>query len=483
MEVFVIQARLMLAAFLVSITAFARPFKPLNAGQLELQFQQSVNFLLKNVSPNDGLRGSIIAAPSRSNPDYYFHWVRDASLVTDSLLDIYEDPRFNNSALKNQIRSILLDHLQFNAKIQVSSQSFKGLGEPKFLLNGLPFTGDWGRPQNDGPALRASMHTRVLALALNEKWPELNQLLPMLYGANIPADSLIKRDLEYVGHHWQESSFDLWEEIYGIHFYTLLAQRKSMALGYSVATAFKDAGAAQFYSSQARLISSALENFWSPSKGFIEATQFIQRGRGKSQLDSAVLLAVLHSEVQDAQFSVADPRVLATFLRLKDTFNSIYTINNNKDYGTAIGRYPEDTYDGYKTNSRGNPWVLATAGGAEFLYRLISNHIRNKRIQINDVNRDYYASLGGNPMLKSGQILGVMDRDYSLIIKGLFEEADSFFNRVLFHRNADGSLSEQINRENGFLQGAPNLTWSHASVITAKLRRDQALSFARSFLK
>lgn len=474
--------RVLFLTFLVAAT-FAKPVKRLNSTALDQQFQKSIYFLIKNVSPNDGLRGSVIAAPSRNRPEYYFHWVRDAALVVESLLNIYVDPRYNNTPLKAQIKTFLLDHLLFNSKIQISSQSFKGLGEPKFLVNGLPYTGDWGRPQNDGPALRASMHARILDVALRENWSELNQLATLLYSAKIPADSLMKRDLEYTGHHWRESNFDLWEEVFGMHFYTLLAQRKSMVLGSSVANAFKDGGAAQFYATQANQISTVLEGFWSSSKGFVEATRFIQRGRSKSQLDSAVLLAVLHSEIPETQFSVADPRILTTFLRLKDTFNSIYTINKNTSYGTAFGRYPEDTYDGYNTNSRGNPWVLTTAAGAEFLYRLIVSQIKNKRIVISELNKKYFSSVSGNLQLKSGQVLTPMDRDYSTIVKGLFEEADSYLSRVLYHRNADGSLSEQINRESGYMQGAPNLTWSHASIITAKLRRDEALTAARAFIK
>jgi glucoamylase len=31
-----------------------------------------------------------------------------------------------------------------------------GLAEPKFEVNLTPFTGAWGRPQRDGPALRAT---------------------------------------------------------------------------------------------------------------------------------------------------------------------------------------------------------------------------------------------------------------------------------------------------------------------------------------
>ncbi|MBL7555065.1 MAG: glycoside hydrolase family 15 protein [Bdellovibrionaceae bacterium] len=471
-----------LVLFTVSAVLAKPNFKPINSNELENQFQRSIYFLLKNTSPADGVKGSVIAAPSKSHPDYYYHWVRDAALVVDSLLNLYLDPRFKNQAVKTQIRAFLLDHVQFNSKIQISSQSFKGLGEPKFWVTGLPFTGPWGRPQNDGPALRASTHARILDVALREKWPEVNQLAPFLYAAKIPANSLIKRDTEFVAHHWREPNFDLWEEVYGMHFYTLLAQRKSLLFGASVANAFKDQGAAQFYTTQAKQIGSTLESFWSQGRGYIEATKFVQRGRNKSQLDSAVLLGALHSEIEDAHFSVADPRVLASFLRMKSAFASIYTINKNTAYGTAIGRYPEDTYDGYNTNSRGNPWVLSTAAGAEYLYRLMMNHLKKKQIQINDFNRNYYADLSGS-QLKTGQVLTPMDRSYSLVIKGLFEEADSYLTRVLFHRNADGSLSEQMNRENGYMQGAPNLTWSHASIITAKLRRDEALSVGRAFLK
>lgn len=457
-------------------------FKPLNSSELELQFQRSIVFLLKNTSPQDGARGSVIAAPSRSHPDYYFHWVRDAALVVESLMDVYTDPRFRNSALKKQIRAFFLDHLQFNSKIQVSSQSFKGLGEPKFLVTGFPFTGPWGRPQNDGPALRASFHARLLTVAIQEKWPELNTLVPLIYAPKIPADTLMKRDLEYVAHHWKEPNFDLWEEVLGLHFYTLLSQKKSMLMGAAVANAYKDGGAAQFYTTQATQISQTLENFWSQNKGYIEATKSVSRGRNKSQLDSAVILGVLHSEIENAAYSVSDARVIATFLRMKATFDSIYTINRNKQLGTAIGRYPEDTYDGYNTNSRGNPWVLSTAGAGEYLYRLILHHAKTKRIGIHQANRNYFAELSGDTSLKIGQVLTPVDRTFSLIIKGLFQEADSYLARVLFHKNADGSLSEQINRESGFLQGAPNLTWSHASVITAKLRRDQVISAARNIL-
>jgi glucoamylase len=52
----------------------------------------------------------------------------------------------------------------------------------------------------------------------------------------------------------------------------------------------------------------------------------------------------------------------------------------------------------------------------------------------------------------------------------------------MYHRNPDGSLSEQINRDSGYMQGAVNLTWSHASFLTAKMARDKALQALKGYL-
>ena len=46
-----------------------------------------------------------------------------------------------------------------------------------------------------------------------------------------------------------------------------------------------------------------------------------------------------------------------------------------------------------------------------------------------------------------------------------------FLRRTRYHMDAEGSLSEQINRDNGFMQGAHDLTWSYASFFTAAQAR------------
>ncbi len=46
--------------------------------------------------------------------------------------------------------------LQTVSNLSGSLADGAGLAEPKFNVNGTEFTGAWGRPQRDGPALRAT---------------------------------------------------------------------------------------------------------------------------------------------------------------------------------------------------------------------------------------------------------------------------------------------------------------------------------------
>ena len=42
-----------------------------------------------------------------------------------------------------------------------------------------------------------------------------------------------------------------------------------------------------------------------------------------------------------------------------------------------------------------------------------------------------------------------------------------------YHAADDGSLSEQMNRNTGFMQSAPDLTWSYASLLSALEQRSR----------
>src|SRR5438045_2433959 len=45
--------------------------------------------MMRNVSPKGARRGAVVAAPA-GNPQYQYHWVRDAALTMDELLGALE---------------------------------------------------------------------------------------------------------------------------------------------------------------------------------------------------------------------------------------------------------------------------------------------------------------------------------------------------------------------------------------------------------
>ena len=79
--------------------------------------------------------------------------------IVDAFIASYD------SGLQIQIQN----YITAQAKLQTVSNpsgglSSGGLAEPKFNADGSAFTGSWGRPQRDGPALRAT------ALIAYSKW-------------------------------------------------------------------------------------------------------------------------------------------------------------------------------------------------------------------------------------------------------------------------------------------------------------------------
>jgi glucoamylase len=373
-------------------------------------------------------------------------------------MNLIVDQYANTSSpeLRAYYLNLIWDYADFSRLNQITPTPSGGPGEPKFHVDGSAFTGPWGRPQNDGPALRALTLIRFAKVLIREsKMSELKRL-----------SSIIKYDLEFVSHHWKEASFDLWEEIKGHHFYTALVQYQSLIEGASYVALLGDNGAKDWYLSQASGILGELNKHWNPHEGgFILST--LNRVGGVdykfSNLDSSVILAVLHASSSDS-FSVADSRVQATLLKLKQTFKALYSINQSGPSGVAIGRYPEDKYDGYSSHGDGNPWILSTNAFAEYYFRLARFYREQGRISIGKVNHAFFKDLGFD--LPFG-LLGTQDRQFSKIIERLYREGDEYLNRVKYHVDLDGQMSEQMNRWSGFLQGAQDLTWSYASFLTA----------------
>ena len=152
--------------------------------------------------------GIIIASPSE-DPPYKYHWVRDSALVMRTFIDMYKKT-------KNPLYfQYIINYLENESKIQ-ELNTISGLGEPKYNIDCTAFNGEWGRPQNDGPALRGIMLFKIISL-FQYKYDKLieNLILPILV-----------KDINYICKNIENTSFDLWEEINGWHFYTRMVQLK-----------------------------------------------------------------------------------------------------------------------------------------------------------------------------------------------------------------------------------------------------------------
>ena len=210
---------------------FVKP-RAFNDATFNDQKVKSEAFLLQNLNTSGIRAGVVIASPNKVSPNYFYHWVRDAAI---SFMQVQNYYLTTATGSRPGLQTWMLSHLSLNLGFQGIANLQAGDGEPKFNVDGSAFQGPWGRPQTDGPALRAISFMYFLNLVNKENWPNKAQIAASLYDAKLPTHSLIKTDLEYVANHWNQASFDLWEETYGAHFFTLVVQRRALIEGSALA--------------------------------------------------------------------------------------------------------------------------------------------------------------------------------------------------------------------------------------------------------
>lgn len=402
----------------------------------------------------------------------------------DVVVDLYENAMLSGqTADATKYLQILSDYTNFSRGNQLTTNlsgapDGLGLGEPKFNLDGTTFDGSWGRPQNDGAGIRAASLTRLAqdlisgGIATNLQW-----VRQKLYDGQSPSQSVIKVDLDFLVQHWQDPSYDLWEEVEGTHFFTQMVQRKALVNGAVLADQLGDSASAATYRATAASMAAEIQGFWNPSEGQIVTTlNWVGGLSGKnSGLDSATILGVLRGGTDDGFFGVTDDRVWATAEKMRVAFQNLYPINQTtqdwqgQPMGTAIGRYPEDTYNGGPTRSGGNPWFLATAAFGEFYYKAATTWQGSQKIAITSLNASILQGLRGysGAPLVVGETITASDARFASLIQAIRNSGDDMMRRVHYHADASGALSEQIDRNTGFMESAANLTWSYASFLTA----------------
>lgn len=394
--------------------------------------------ILENLNHSQISRGAVIASPSQRDPDYFFHWVRDAGLTMGALIDFaHRHPRVPQAIQQWSLHERTLQN--------ISSQAPGGLGEPKFHVDGRIFSGPWGRPQNDGPAIRA--------------WATLKA-----FGV---ADEFVLTDLEYLRREWMNADFDLWEEVRGHHFFTRYAQMTAFRSASIALMRQQRRDLAQAYAHEAARIESTLPSFIDTRRQTVTPTlpgsQGVQKHAG---VDVSVILAMIYFG-PTSKWSVSQSYVLATAHRLEQVFTEIYPINKHfADMAPAIGRYPEDVYDG-NGFSGGHPWYLATFGMAEFYCQLVEDLARRGSLMLDPVNLPFFQAVA--PDLTQGAYTSLHSSQTHFwdLLSALQTKAESFISRALFHGGTDRHFAEQFDRHNGYRRGARDLTWSYASHLRA----------------
>ncbi|KAF2179824.1 carbohydrate-binding module family 20 protein [Zopfia rhizophila CBS 207.26] len=436
------------------------------AFQIEKQNKISIQGVLDNIGPKGSkapgaFPGVIIASPSTENPDYFFTWTRDAGLTMKMLVDEFLHGNLG-------LRSYIQDYLKAQATLQTVSNpsgalsSGRGLGEPKFYVNETRFNGDWGRPQRDGPALRAT------ALITYAGWLLSTGRKEDAKEAKEKVWAVVQNDLNYVAHYWNETGFDLWEEVRGSSFFTTAVQHRALVEGSALGKrlGFPTAN----YDSQAPNILCLLQTFWNGKYAVANINTDMQR----TGVDANTVLASMatfdpEATCEDTLFQPCSPRALANLKVYVDSFRTIYTINAKSPNSSAVatGRYAEDVYFG------GNPWYLTTLAVAEQLYYAIQQWNTINSVSITDVDLPFWKSVYSPA--KVGKY-GKNSNEFNKLLDAVLDWADAFVEVSHKYMPSSGALAEQYSRENGTALSARDLTWSYAAYVTMRGARLSATS-------
>jgi glucoamylase len=432
--------------------------------------------------------GSIIASTdSAENPDYCFHWLRDSSVVVDGLRYLIEDGTLRDEGLRlfgefvefsqalsrldgranphdeEERAGVMPDYVQYlrtrEEMAEIHGESV--LGEARLAADGRLDILQWSRPQNDGPALRA--------LALMRYWRN-EDLLPLLPVAAMRA--LIDADLDYTFRQWREPCYDIWEEHRRRHYHTQIAQFAALSNGAEWARSLGDARRARDFVAAAQEAALTLDQYFDAGAGayLTPLPDPLLKPTPTMRLDFAVILGVVQAARRNGPHSPADPKALATLIRLEQVFDRTYPINRNRppECGIAQGRYDGDVY------FSGGAFYFSTLGAAEFYYRFAMAAASGEPIALSLYNRELLAEMLGEQVWALGEET-LRPQFRTRLARALIGHGDAVMATVRRFAPEAGVLAEQFSQIDGAPTSALNLTWSYASFIIAVACRRQAL--------
>lgn len=410
---------------LKACTLFAPPQVPFSSKELD----EVKQYFAANLDIQGS--GMVVAAPDHhTGPggDYYYAWMRDGALSMNAYMQTFEF-----SVDVEQKMDHWLSWVE-RSQNQLDPNDIDILAEPKFEIpSGKPYTGGWCRPQNDGPGLRA-----ITLMALVDKKPSHGQR----------AWNQAKMDLDWVAANYTSGGCDLWEEVRSQDFFwNRFTMRAALMRGSIFAREVgKDEARAARYASVAKTITDALSDHVDPDGFVCESTNRCK--------DTASIEAFNVGYMDDDVFGPLQKSVVATLVGLSKTFCRSFQVNINAANkgvpGVLFGRYDGDNYAG------GNPWILLTASAANLLYRQSEAIAKGGKLDT-DSTTQLEQLLGNKVTPKS--LLGAGDAILVLMKKYLTNG---------MHMN------EQIDRNDGTLKSAKDLTWNYANILKAMKARTAA---------
>ena len=290
--------------------------------------------------------------------------------------------------------------------------------------------------------------SRATALIAYSRWLINNGYISTVSSIVWP---IISNDLSYVGQYWNQTTFDLWEEVNGSSFFTTATQHRALVEGNTLA---EQIGQSCTGCSVAPQILCFLQSYWNGQ--YLLAN--INENNGRTGKDANTLLGSIHTfdpaaACDDSTFQPCSDKALANHKVVTDSFRSIYTINSGIPEGTAVavGRYPEDSYQG------GNPWYINTAAAAELLYDALYQWQQQGSLTITPISltffRDFSSSVTAGTYTASSPT-------FSTLTTAIRAYADGYMSIIESYTPSGGALAEQYSRSNGAPLSAVDLTWS-----------------------
>ncbi|GAA5898142.1 hypothetical protein JCM5296_002002 [Sporobolomyces johnsonii] len=447
--------------------------------------------VFRNIGERAGASpGVVIASPSTSDPDYFFTWTRDAALIASGLLELLPSPSSHSTpsplaqqASNNETLSFFAQYIDAQLTLQHlpnpsgTYEDLAGLGEPKFHTNLTTFEGRWGRPQRDGPALRA-----LAVLKYAEYQGARGQLKAV---AESKIVKLLSADLDYVANFWNHTTFDLWEETLSSSFFTTLSHLHALSRGAE----FFGGERGRRYADEAIKVRCFLGEFWVENEGGEggggwRSNWNVENGVKRNGMDAnSVLGALLHPSSSSSSSNPCDPhrfdtcsdRMLANHFSVIESFRGLYPVNTareaaGKGRAIAVGRYREDVY------YAGNPWYLTTLAAASQLYRALSVWTAHGELNVTSTSLPFFRNLLGE-----GATVGRWRRGeegFGKVLDAVRTYADEFLEIVREYTPEGGSLAEQFDKCSGEPKGARDLTWSYIAFLTAANARPASLPAA-----